>query len=170
MCATHDPFYVRQQRPAETTCCATGDSFRCITKSTLPFDKQLLVTGRKTLHFPPVQRMGHIHQYIESAFRLLSHLFIYNHASPLAPCVAPVTNTYTPTPSCSHLVVNHWQGPRPAVTAFQKLNAPPVVPEGFEGWSEVMDTWGNKVKAKHDTKYLVRCTSPFLSLSPRGCR
>lgn len=37
------------------------------------------------------------------------------------------------------------QGPRPAVTAYQQLNAPPVVPEGFENWSTIMDTWGNKV-------------------------
>ncbi|CAM9649512.1 unnamed protein product, partial [Sphacelaria rigidula] len=37
------------------------------------------------------------------------------------------------------------QGPRPAKTTFQQLNAPPVVPEGFEGWSDVMDTWGNKM-------------------------
>lgn len=37
------------------------------------------------------------------------------------------------------------KGPRPGVTKYQQLNAPPVVPEGFEDWSGVMDTWGNKV-------------------------
>eukprot|EP00752_Nemacystus_decipiens_P011069 g9835.t1 len=36
-------------------------------------------------------------------------------------------------------------GPRPAVTEYQQLNPPPVVPEGFENWSTVMDTWGNKM-------------------------
>ncbi|CAM9268060.1 unnamed protein product [Ectocarpus sp. 4 AP-2014] len=36
-------------------------------------------------------------------------------------------------------------GPRPAVTKYQQLNPPPVVPEGFENWSTIMDAWGNKM-------------------------
>lgn len=46
--------------------------------------------------------------------------------------------------SSAHLCI-FTQGPRPAMTAYQQLNAPPVVPEGFENWSAIMDTWGNKV-------------------------
>lgn len=38
------------------------------------------------------------------------------------------------------------QGPRPAVTNYRSLNAPPVVPEGFDDWSTIMDAWGNKVR------------------------
>lgn len=39
------------------------------------------------------------------------------------------------------------QGPRPAVTKYKQLNAPPVVPDGFTEWNEVMDRWGSKVSA-----------------------
>lgn len=37
------------------------------------------------------------------------------------------------------------QGPRPAVTKYKQLNAPPVVPDGFTEWNDVMDRWGSKV-------------------------
>jgi hypothetical protein len=32
-------------------------------------------------------------------------------------------------------------------TAFEELNAPPVVPEGFPMWATVLDTWGSKMIA-----------------------
>lgn len=34
-------------------------------------------------------------------------------------------------------------GERPQSTGFPELNAPPVIPEGFPQWSEVMDKWGS---------------------------
>eukprot|EP00904_Undaria_pinnatifida_P009792 jgi/Undpi1/5943/HiC_scaffold_2.g01217.m1 len=42
-------------------------------------------------------------------------------------------------------------GSRPAVTKYQQLNPPPVIPEGFEDWSGVMDTWGNKMLGALET-------------------
>lgn len=33
-------------------------------------------------------------------------------------------------------------GSRPDSTKFPELNAPPVIPEGFADWSDVMDRWG----------------------------
>lgn len=39
----------------------------------------------------------------------------------------------------------HRIGPRPTVTKFSELNAPPVVPAAFPEWIKVMDTWGYKL-------------------------
>lgn len=36
-------------------------------------------------------------------------------------------------------------GPRPSDTRFQELNSEPVIPEGFPGWKETMDSWGYKM-------------------------
>ncbi len=37
-------------------------------------------------------------------------------------------------------------GDRPSQTAFPSLNAPPVIPAGFEAeWAETMDAWGEKM-------------------------
>ncbi|CAM9550310.1 unnamed protein product [Discosporangium mesarthrocarpum] len=36
-------------------------------------------------------------------------------------------------------------GPRPELTEYTQLNAPPVVPAGFKDWGTVMDNWGSKM-------------------------
>lgn len=36
-------------------------------------------------------------------------------------------------------------GERPPTTKFDQLNAPPVIPEKFPEWSDVMNTWGKKL-------------------------
>ncbi|KAK9669806.1 hypothetical protein RND81_13G155500 [Saponaria officinalis] len=36
-------------------------------------------------------------------------------------------------------------GPRPSDTRFVELNAEPVVPLGFDQWTETMDSWGSKM-------------------------
>lgn len=38
-------------------------------------------------------------------------------------------------------------GTRPQTTAFEELNAPPVVPQGFPDWEVTMDTWGKALVA-----------------------
>ncbi|XP_050284010.1 uncharacterized protein LOC126724005 isoform X2 [Quercus robur] len=38
-------------------------------------------------------------------------------------------------------------GPRPSKTQFKELNADPVIPEGFPGWVETMNSWGYKMMA-----------------------
>ena len=38
-------------------------------------------------------------------------------------------------------------GPRPSKTQFKELNAAPVIPEGFPGWVENMNSWGYKMLA-----------------------
>eukprot|EP00891_Asterochloris_glomerata_P002047 jgi/Astpho2/2047/Aster-00543 len=42
-------------------------------------------------------------------------------------------------------------GQRPAQTAFQELNAEPVIPKGFPEWASVMDGWGHKMLAAVET-------------------
>ncbi|CAM8964844.1 unnamed protein product [Rhodiola kirilowii] len=36
-------------------------------------------------------------------------------------------------------------GTRPSATRFEELNSDPVIPEGFNEWKEIMDTWGYKM-------------------------
>ncbi|KAH6772948.1 2-oxoglutarate and oxygenase superfamily protein [Perilla frutescens var. hirtella] len=36
-------------------------------------------------------------------------------------------------------------GPRPSSTLFKELNSEPVIPEGFPGWKDTMDSWGYKM-------------------------
>uniref|UniRef100_A0A2N9EL59 Uncharacterized protein n=1 Tax=Fagus sylvatica TaxID=28930 RepID=A0A2N9EL59_FAGSY len=38
-------------------------------------------------------------------------------------------------------------GPRPLKTQFKELNSAPVIPEGFPGWTETMNSWGSKMIA-----------------------
>lgn len=43
-------------------------------------------------------------------------------------------------------------GPRPKQTEFPEMNADPVVPEQLsESWADVMDTWGEKLRASAET-------------------
>ena len=32
-------------------------------------------------------------------------------------------------------------------TKYEELNAPPVIPEGFPQWTDVLNTWGSKMIA-----------------------
>ncbi|KAM7476698.1 hypothetical protein LguiB_023941 [Lonicera macranthoides] len=42
-------------------------------------------------------------------------------------------------------------GPRPLNTGFQELNSEPVIPEGFPGWKDTMDSWGHKMISAIET-------------------
>ncbi|EGG15177.1 hypothetical protein DFA_10003 [Cavenderia fasciculata] len=42
-------------------------------------------------------------------------------------------------------------GERPAETEFPELNCPPVIPEKFPHWKNVMDTWGSKMLSSIET-------------------
>jgi len=56
-------------------------------------------------------------------------------------------------------------GERPRSTSFPELNAPPVIPDGFPQWSDIMDKWGSLMLQAIRT--VAEMTAVGLELEPK---
>ncbi|CAM9378070.1 unnamed protein product [Choristocarpus tenellus] len=71
-------------------------------------------------------------------------------ARPHCSLISQLPDGHRPNTLCPPEADPKWRffwrvGPRPEVTNYKQLNAPPVIPAGFKEWSSVMDTWGGKM-------------------------